>query len=71
MDPRKRVVVCLASIRNAWDEAQQAAVLNDHAKMFRKIQLAFELLEPFVRSMEMLDAGQAKTLGDFLKPEVN
>lgn len=62
IDPMKRVAVVLFQVESAFKEAQWAAVSGDRDKLYAKLGLAFELLNPLVGSLTILEESQKRSL---------
>jgi hypothetical protein len=62
IDPMKRVAVVLFHVESAFKEAQAAAAAGDRDKLYSKLGLAFELLNPLVGSLTILEESQKRSL---------
>lgn len=62
IDPMKRVAVILFHVESAFKEAQAAAADGDKDKLYRKLGFAFELLNPLVGSLSILEESQKRSL---------
>lgn len=62
IDPMKRVAVVLFHVESAFKEAQAAAAAGDKDKLYSKLGLAFELLNPLVGSLTILEESQKRSL---------
>lgn len=62
IDPMKRVAVVLFHVESAFKEAQAAAADGDREKLYGKLGLAFELLNPLLGSLTILEESQKRSL---------
>lgn len=62
IDPMKRVATVLFHVESAFKEAQAAAAAGDKEKLYRDLGLAFELLNPLIGSLTILEESQKRSL---------
>lgn len=62
IDPMKRIAVVLFNVESAFKEARVAAAAKNQEKVYSNLEIAFELLNPLLSSLTILEESQKRTL---------
>lgn len=67
IDPHRRVAIVLFNIEIMFKEARDAASEKDTAKLIRKLETAFELINPLIASLDILSHNEKQSLVEKLR----
>lgn len=69
--PEKRIAGVIFYIEGFLAEARDAAMEKDKERLYQKLASAFELIDPLLGSLDILEASQRKSLAERLMGPLN
>lgn len=62
IEPHKRIAVVLFHLESALKDARDAATEQKTDKLYKKLEVAFELMNPLLASLTILEESQRRSL---------